>query len=301
MTAAMELGRRRTLENGFSLLELVVVVAIVGILASAVLPVAHWSLKRSREHRLRQNLRVLRDAIDRYHDAATAGLIEARPETGGYPPELEVLVEGVELRGMMPPIVPPVSDEYTSSGPGLTGGLGAQLQEGSGVGLGLGAGAGGMAPGGVGMAPGAGMGSQGRLGRRTLGSTGAAAASRSGSSTAAGVGFLGRRGADSQMSQQPSRGSAGSGLSGSRPGIRQGLAGGSRQLLPGTGFGSGELVEPGQIVLGPDGKPVRLIFLRRMPVDPLTGDADWGLRCYGEQPNDSLWCGRNVFDVYSQE
>ena len=53
-------------------------------------------------------------------------------------------------------------------------------------------------------------------------------------------------------------------------------------------------------LLGPDGKPVKLIFLRRLPVDPFTGKAEWGQRCYGEPPNDRMWCGGNVFDVFSK-
>ncbi|MFQ5743791.1 MAG: hypothetical protein ACE5HV_09415, partial [Acidobacteriota bacterium] len=51
---------------------------------------------------------------------------------------------------------------------------------------------------------------------------------------------------------------------------------------------------------GPDGKPLRIIFLRRIPLDPFTGKADWGFRCYGEKPGNRLWCGRNIFDVYSK-
>ena len=42
------------------------------------------------------------------------------------------------------------------------------------------------------------------------------------------------------------------------------------------------------------------MFLRRIPVDPMTGKAEWGVRCYGEPPTDRLWCGRDVFDIYSK-
>jgi general secretion pathway protein G len=47
-----------------------------------------------------------------------------------------------------------------------------------------------------------------------------------------------------------------------------------------------------------DDKKVR--FLRRIPVDPMTGRADWGYRCVSDDPDSTSWCGKNVFDVYSK-
>jgi general secretion pathway protein G len=44
----------------------------------------------------------------------------------------------------------------------------------------------------------------------------------------------------------------------------------------------------------------KLKFLRRIPVDPITGDTEWGKRCYQDDPDSSSWCGENVWDVYSQ-
>ena len=44
----------------------------------------------------------------------------------------------------------------------------------------------------------------------------------------------------------------------------------------------------------------KLRFLRRIPIDPLTGDAEWGLRSYQDSPTSTTWGGQNVFDVYSQ-
>jgi general secretion pathway protein G len=41
-------------------------------------------------------------------------------------------------------------------------------------------------------------------------------------------------------------------------------------------------------------------FLRRIPVDPITGKADWGLRAYSDDPDASVWGGQSVFDVYSK-
>lgn len=44
----------------------------------------------------------------------------------------------------------------------------------------------------------------------------------------------------------------------------------------------------------------KLKFLRRIPVDPMTGEAEWGMRCYQDDPDDESWCGDNVYDVYSK-
>lgn len=44
----------------------------------------------------------------------------------------------------------------------------------------------------------------------------------------------------------------------------------------------------------------KLKFLRRIPVDPMTGEADWGKRCYQDDPDSTSWCGENVWDVYSK-
>jgi general secretion pathway protein G len=47
-----------------------------------------------------------------------------------------------------------------------------------------------------------------------------------------------------------------------------------------------------------DDKKIR--FLRKIPVDPMTGQADWGFRCVSDDPDSTSWCGKNVFDVYSK-
>jgi general secretion pathway protein G len=43
----------------------------------------------------------------------------------------------------------------------------------------------------------------------------------------------------------------------------------------------------------------RLKFLRRVPVDPMTGKAEWAMRCYQDDADDTSWCGQNVYDVAS--
>jgi len=48
------------------------------------------------------------------------------------------------------------------------------------------------------------------------------------------------------------------------------------------------------------GDDKRIRFLRRVPVDPMTGRAEWGLRCVSDDPDSRSWCGKNVFDVYSK-
>jgi general secretion pathway protein G len=58
-----------------------------------------------------------------------------------------------------------------------------------------------------------------------------------------------------------------------------------------------ELVEGVPLVGDPTGKKVR--FLRRIPVDPMTGEAEWGLRSTRDDPDSTMWGGENVYDVYS--
>jgi len=88
---------RRT-SDGYTFVELLVVVTILLILASAVLPLAQVTAQRQREAELRRSLREIRTAVDKFKDAVDMGQIattELRPENQGYPPDLDVLVEGV--------------------------------------------------------------------------------------------------------------------------------------------------------------------------------------------------------------
>lgn len=84
----------RARRRGFSLIELLAVIAIMSILASIGLPLAELSHRRAKEEELRRALREIRSALDAYKRMVDAGLI-ARPAGGsGYPPSLQVLVDG---------------------------------------------------------------------------------------------------------------------------------------------------------------------------------------------------------------
>ena len=181
-------ARKRCSQTGMTLLELIIAIAILLVLASAAMPVARYTVKRQKEAELRRELREMRDAIDRYKDAADRNLIRVEAGTEGYPPDLQTLVKGVDL----------VS------------------QQGGGI-------AGATTPG------------------------------------------------------QP--------------------------IVPSTGFGgfgSGFGQTQGQNSSSQGQDLIRHVrFLRRVPVDPMTGRAEWGMRSVQDDPDSSSWGGKNVFDVFS--
>lgn len=100
LKSAFRPGLRRattaTRSGGFTLIELVITVAILAILASVALPLNELVVQRSKEQDLRRALREVREAIDAYKQAADEGRIQRRVGESGYPRRLEDLVAGVE-------------------------------------------------------------------------------------------------------------------------------------------------------------------------------------------------------------
>ncbi|MDD8016558.1 MAG: type II secretion system protein [Acidobacteriota bacterium] len=96
---------------GFSLIEMIVALTVLAILASAVMPVAKTSLQRDKEIELRRSLRIIRGALDAYKKLADDKRIEIEDDSEGYPPDLETLVNGVEVK------------QETESGQASAGGL----------------------------------------------------------------------------------------------------------------------------------------------------------------------------------
>jgi general secretion pathway protein G len=88
--------------SGVTLIELIVAMAILSILMAGILPLSVMSYKRSKEIELRQDLRLIRNAIDEYKKLFDAGRISGPADTSGYPENLEVLVKGVESNDPTP-------------------------------------------------------------------------------------------------------------------------------------------------------------------------------------------------------
>ncbi len=92
---------RRRFDNGITLADLVMVAAVLVILASVTLPVAKFTARRTKEMELRSALRQMRNAVDEYKRYSDMGLIPVDLGTEGYPAEIEILVEGVEVVGQV--------------------------------------------------------------------------------------------------------------------------------------------------------------------------------------------------------
>src|ERR1700691_1286179 len=85
--------------RGFTLIELIVATALLMILTSLAIPLARVTIKRGKERELRRDLWQMRDAIDRYKDAADRGAFQTKVDSQGYPPDLDTLVKGVDANG----------------------------------------------------------------------------------------------------------------------------------------------------------------------------------------------------------
>src|SRR6201986_2610662 len=86
-------------QAGLTLVEVIVTVAILAILASAAVPRARFRAQRERERELRYDLWQMRDAIDKYKDAADKHAFMTKVDSQNYPPDLDTLVKGVDAHG----------------------------------------------------------------------------------------------------------------------------------------------------------------------------------------------------------
>jgi len=86
-------------QRGFTLIELIVATMILAILVGAAVPIAKNAVAKERERELKLDLWMIRDAIDRYKDAADRGAFQIKLGSEGYPPDLDTLVTGVDVQG----------------------------------------------------------------------------------------------------------------------------------------------------------------------------------------------------------
>jgi general secretion pathway protein G len=91
-------GRGAGSEHGFTLLELIIASAILVVLTTMAVPLARLTIQREKERQLRTALWELRDAIDRYKDAADRGAFRTKQDSQNYPPDLETLVKGEDVQ-----------------------------------------------------------------------------------------------------------------------------------------------------------------------------------------------------------
>lgn len=83
--------------KGFTLIEMMATLVIISILAAGIMPLSQVVYQRTKEMELKNNLRVIRTALDEYKKAVDQGIIPATATASGYPPTLEILVTGVDL------------------------------------------------------------------------------------------------------------------------------------------------------------------------------------------------------------
>ncbi len=90
---------KSNLQRGVTLVEMIVVITILLLLMGAAVPVVKISVRRTKETELRRDLWEMRAAIDRYKDAADKNAFQSKLGTEGYPPDLDTLVNGVDVAG----------------------------------------------------------------------------------------------------------------------------------------------------------------------------------------------------------
>lgn len=171
---------------GLTLIELILTVGILLVLSSAAIPMFRVTIQHRKETELRNDLREMRNAIDRYKDDADKNLIRTEVGSQNYPPDLQTLVDGVSI----------------SAGGSGAGGISASA-----------------------------------------------------------------------------------------------LAGASGTSQFGSAMGQSAMSQAAQAI---SDAPSKVRYLRKIPVDPMTGKPDWGLRAVQDEPDSDSWGGHNVFDVYSQ-
>jgi len=86
-------------QRGVTLMEMIIVITILLILMGAAVPILKVSIRRQRETELRRDLWEMRSAIDRYKDAADKNAFQIKLGSEGYPPDMDTLVNGVEVAG----------------------------------------------------------------------------------------------------------------------------------------------------------------------------------------------------------
>jgi prepilin-type N-terminal cleavage/methylation domain-containing protein len=235
---------------GMTLVELIVAFSILLILSTMALPMTKMKVQREKERRLRMALEEMRTAIDRYKDAADAGLLgEQDPDNHGYPESLDILVDGVDV---------------AEGGAGMAGMAGMGGMPGMGGQQGMG-------------------GMQGGVGGRSSG-FGNQGSAFGGNRDSGGFGSGG-----SSFGNRNSGGSSGGFGSRSGPSRSNSSRSGSRGGFGSSGLGDSDDEE----------KDKKMRFLRKIPVDPITGRAEWGMRSVSDSADSMSWGGGNVFDVFS--
>src|SRR5450830_287650 len=87
---------RKNADSGFTIIELLVTLVILGLIVTSAAPIVQLTVKRSKEQELKRDLWQIRDAIDAYKQAYDDGLIRRNANISGYPPSLKILVQGIE-------------------------------------------------------------------------------------------------------------------------------------------------------------------------------------------------------------